>query len=186
MKKVIYILPPLVIVILVLVWLQRPHNGELNQTTSPEPANTSPWVWENPYTGRKVTIPAEWRKAEGKQIQDTLLALTHATGKSVVYIIYEESADQMSLQEFVDVMNKANQMELGTGDFESRTDEDGQDYYYSGGAKYLGDNLVNTSVRIWSDQPDHFWRTVSMTNSEYRELGFDAEQVLNLLIQSTK
>jgi len=186
MKKALYLLPPVIAAILALVWLQRTENQVVKESASPEPENISSWVWENPYTGRVVTIPAEWHKAEGKQIQDTLLALTHETGKSVVYIIYEESSETMSLQEYVDVMDKANQTELGTGDFEVRFDKDGLEYFYAGGAKYFGDSLVNTSVRIWSDHPDHFWRAVSMTNSDYRELGFDAEQVLDLLSQSTK
>lgn len=186
MKKTLYILPPLIIILLVLAWLLLPADRATNQAGSPKPEKDISWQWENPYTGRKVTIPGQWREARGEQLKDTLLALTHETGKSIVYIIYETSADSMSLQEYVNVMKDSNRTELGTEDFQARSDEDGQEFYLAKGGKYFGDSLVNTGVRIWSDRPDHFWRLVSMTDSDYRELGFDAEHVLELLIQSTK
>ena len=187
-KKILLFVVPTILIVLVLglvIYHRADTKGRL-QTVAPVPQANAPWVWENPYTSKKVTIPGEWHKAQGGQLQDTLLTLAHETGKSIVYIIYETSNGSMSLQEYADVMKASNQKELGVGDFEARTDQDGQEYYYAGGAKYYGDNLVNTSVRIWSDQPDHFWRSVSMTNSDYRELGFDAEKVLDLLIQTTR
>lgn len=188
MKKILLIVVPAVLAVLVvgLINYYRADRKEREPTEASTSRVSAPWEWENPYTGRKVTIPGQWRKAKGEQVKDTLLALTNETGESVVYIIYETSAETMSLEEYVDVMKTANQKELGTGEFEVRSDKDGQEYYHAGGAKYFGDNLVNTSVRIWSDRPNHFWRSVSMTNSDYRELGFDAQQLVDLLVQSTK
>ena len=186
MKKAFYLLTPIIVIFSMLVWLHLSADKAAKVTESPASKNASSWEWENPYTGRTVTIPGQWRKAQGEQVKDTLLTLSHETGKSVVYIIYETSAVPMSMQEYVNAMKNANTTELGTDDFETRTDKDGQEYYFAAGAKYFGDNLINTSVRIWSDRTDHFWRTVTMTNSDYRELGFDAQQVLDLLIQSTK
>ena len=188
MKKILLIAVPAILAALVLGLVMVNRSARSNRAPAGEAVSRSsvPWDWENPYTERKATIPGEWQQAQGDQAQDTLLTLTHESGKSVVYIIYETSDEQMSLQEYVDVMKQSNQKELGIGDFETRTDQDGQEYYYAGGAKYFGDSLVNTSVRIWSDQPDHFWRSVSMTNADYRELGFDAEKVLELLIHTTE
>lgn len=188
MKKILVIFIPVILILLVLglvLWPQGDRESKPKSAISVS-RNNSSWVWENPYTSKKATIPGEWQKAQGGQLKNTLLTLAHVTGKSIVYIIYETSSSPMSLQEYVDVMKTSNNKELGTDDFELRSRQDGQEYYYAGGAKYFGDDLVNTSVRIWSDQPDHFWRTVSMTNSDYKELGFDADKVLDLLIQTTE
>lgn len=188
MKKILLIVVPAILAALVLGLVLHHRADRKNKVSTAAGVSqaSSPWDWENPYTNRTATIPGDWQKAQGEQAQHTLLTLAHETGKSVVYIIYETSDNPMSLQEYVDVMKKSNQKELGVGDFEKRSDQDGKDYYYAGGAKYFGDDLVNTSVRIWSDRPDHFWRTVSMTNNDYRELGFDADKVLELLVQTTQ
>ena len=188
MKKLLFILVPAILIFTIsgLFLLSRDNQQIKHGTGISVTRNNASWAWENPYTNKKVTIPGDWQKAQGGQLQDTLLTLAHTTGKSIVYIIYETSTDSMSLLDYVDVMKTSNQTELGVGDFEVRSDQNGQEYYYAGGAKYFGEDLVNTSVRIWSDQPDHFWRTVSMTNSDYKELGFDAEKVQELLIQTTQ
>ena len=184
MKKSLYIAVPAVLLALVMLHLANRKSQE--QVVVSSSSDKPGWVWENPYTFNKVTIPGQWRKTQAKQVKDTLLALAHESGKSVVYIIYETSKNALSLKEYVDLMKTANHQELGTSDFEKRSDKDGQEYYYAGGAKYFGDNLVNTSVRIWSDKADHFWRMVSMTNGDYEELDYDAKQVEDLLYQSSR
>ena len=146
----------------------------------------SAWTWTNPYTYTDVTIPPGWQEVTTDQLQETLLALSHQTGRSLVYLIYEETIEPISLDEFVEAMQPANQKELGTEEFKPEIFTDGQEYYYAGGAKYFGDNLVVTKVFIWSDQINHFWRAVSITNMEFKQLEYEADQLINILIESTK
>lgn len=182
-KKALYIVVPAALLALFMLHLANRNSQKQVEVSSS--SDKPGWVWENPYTFKKVTIPGQWQKTQAKQVKDTLLALEHESGKSVVYIVYETSEKPMSLKEYVKVMKKANTRELGTSDFEKRSDKDGREYYYAGGAKYFGDELVNTRVRIWSDKADHFWRMVSMTNGDYEELDYDAKGVEELLYQTT-
>lgn len=186
-KKALYIFTPAIIIILVLVLLYQLNKpGTEQQVVSFIERTGSPWIWENPYTYKEVSIPAEWQIAEGEQLEETLLTLTHETGRSLVYIIYEETVDPMSLAEFVEAMKAANQEELGTGEFDAVHDKNGEEVYRSGGARYFGDILVATKVRIWSDEVNHFWRSVSMTNMEYKELEFETDRLLDILADSTQ
>lgn len=185
MKKFLYIVVPATLLALALFMWHLAGRKAHEQVVVSSSSNKPSWVWENPYTFKKVPIPGQWQKTQARQVKDTLLALAHESGKSLVYIIYETSEKPMSLKEYVKLMKKANTQELGTGDFKKRSDQDGRKFYYAGGAKYFGDNLVNTSVRIWSDKANHFWRMVSMTNGDYEELDYDARRVEGLLYQST-
>lgn len=186
-KRTLYIFALIVIILLIPVLLFQLNEPDTDQhDVSFIDKTGSPWIWENPYTYKEVSIPAEWQIAEGEQLQETLLTLTHETGRSLVYIIYEETVDPMSLPEFVEAMKAANQEELGTGEFNVDHDENGEEVYRSGGARYFGDILVATKVRIWSDEVNHFWRSIAMTNMEYKELEFETDRLIDILADSTK
>lgn len=143
------------------------------------------WVWENPYTFKSVSLPTDWKVVEGEGVQEALLALQHRTGKSLIYILNEEGIEVITLEEYVESLTTTSQEELGFEQFEVITDEFGNDIYQGSGAKYLGENLVGTYIRIWSSETNHFWRAVAMTNMEYKSLEFSARELIQLLEGST-
>lgn len=167
-----------------LYLLKKPDN--LNYEVGASDNSSPPWLWENPYTYRKISIPGDWQVARSQELKETTLALSHRTGKSLVYIIYEAAVNPMSLHEYVEAMNAANEKELGTGEFAVNRSESGQDIYQAGGARNFDDNLVVTNVRIWSNDENYFWRSVSITDIEYREIEYDAEKIMDLLYESTR
>lgn len=161
------------------------RNNPAPVTVSLPQMSTSAWEWENPYTFRLVSIPADWQRASTDALSVTVLALSHATERSLVYLTYEETIDVMSLEEYVEFMRPANNRELGTEEFSTTLDEQGREVFVSSGAKYFDDKLVLTNIRIWSDQPSHFWRSVSITDAEYRDLEYRALDLLQRLEEST-
>lgn len=186
MRKKIYILVPTLLVfvgILSAFIIKGSDQGGSGAISDETPV--SDWNWQNPYTFKDVPIPGEWQIATGDQFEDTLLALSHNTGRSLVYLVYEVTLDPMSLEDYVEAMQASNREELGTEEFKVYRDEHGQEFYVAGGAKYFGDNLVVSKVHIWSNKADHFWRSVTMTNIEYREVEYDADHLAELLIDST-
>ena len=176
----------MIIVLPLSVFVYKSNTNNTDQSiTSDSNEEETTWVWENPMTFHQVSIPSVWRITEGEQVQDAVLALEHKSGKSLVYIINEEPNENMSLSDFVEALKLANQKELGTDEFELTNDEYGDEIFQAEGARYLGKSMVATQVRVWSNGPYNFWRTVTMTNSEYKALGFEAQNLVEILAEST-
>ena len=187
MKKK-FLLTAGIVILLVLLGLGYyglRQNEPVNVTVSQAGSSSPDWRWENPFTFRSISIPSGWQQANNEALESTVLALSHATGRSLVYLTYEEAIEAMTLEEYVDVMRTANNEELGTEEFSAVQDNQGREVFVSSGARYFSDNLVVTNIRIWSDQPNHFWRSVSITDAEYRDLEYRAVELLEQLASST-
>ena len=144
------------------------------------------WVWENPVTFKKISIPSAWQKAEGAGTEETLLTLAHQTGKSLINIINEETLEDISLADYVEALQDSNQQELGTSEFETIETIDGVQLYLSEGSRYINEKIVGSRVSIWSYEPNNFWRSMMMTNLEYKELEFESKKLVKMLEDSSK
>lgn len=160
-------------------------------STGPKPqaaagfdSSKPPWTWENPDTREKTTLPPQWQKAGSHAVQGAVLTLQHWTGKCLIYLVHERSANDASLKEFVSD-NKADlNKELG---IENIGPAGGGKNYYSGeGAKLLGGAVATTRVRIWRSGPYNFWRASVVVDRDYKHLAFEAEKVIDSLMKTTQ
>lgn len=186
MKTIIVFVALAVIAIVVILGFQLTGNDTDKQVVDTTSAVSEPWIWENPYTFKQALVPAVWKQTENTKLQDTVLTLQHESGKSLVYILYEEPVDYMTLSEFIDVIKPLNQQEFGIDDFQEAKDKAGNNFYHAGSARYLGNSLVGIKVSIWSDGTNSFWEAVQMTDLEYKAIEYDAEEVVKLLIETTR
>jgi|GEM_PF-3275463 len=46
--------------------------------------------------------------------------------------------------------------------------------------------MVGSRVSIWGNEPNIFWRSVMMTNLEYKELEFELKNLVEMLEESSK
>ena len=141
------------------------------------------WTWQNPVTLEQITIPPEWTRAKGQNVQGSVLTLTHWTGKCLLYLVHEQSADDVTLAEFVAARKKEIMDELGIDKVESVTGKNG--YYQGVGAKLLGGVVADTQVRIWRGKPGNFWRAATITDSDYKNLEYEARNIFDLLMTTT-
>ena len=141
------------------------------------------WVWTNPITLETATIPATWQAAESGSTGGTEVTLQHWTGRSVVYLVHEQTDDELTLPEYVAARDDVIERELGIEEVESTW---GSSRYFQGqGARLLGNEVANTRVRIWRQDPTTFWRAAGISDTEYRELEYDAERIISLLMETT-
>lgn len=185
MQRVL-ILATLIVLIVSLVWIYiRIGNTKDGEQAESDGHTAAAWNWKNPYTFKEAAIPAGWSKIESEQFQDAVLALQHESGKSLIYITYNQPVNQMTLQEYIDAVKPMNQKEYGVTEFKAATDKSGREIYEAEGAKYMGDNLVGIDIRIWSDGSDSFWETVETTDLDYKPLEYDARELANILAETT-
>ena len=149
------------------------------------PSESRSWTWENPYTFKRVLVPSTWKQVTNPNLTDTVLTLQHESSKSLVYILYEEPVEYMTLSEYMDVIKPMNKTEFGIEEFDTAKDKNGLQYYYAESARYLGNNLVGIKVRIWNDGLNSFWETVQMTDIEYKSIEYDANELVEKLIETT-
>ena len=152
---------------------------------SPEMVINEPWSWENPYSFESITILEGWRQTNSEQLQEAMLTLQHSSGRSLVYIMNGESLDNLSLEEYLDVIKPFLSSELGIDQFDTIEDPEMGQYAQASGAKYMGDTLAGTYIRIWMIGEREFWRSVSITNMEYKSLEYEARGLVELLMKSS-
>lgn len=176
----------LVLLIITLVWFYiLTGKTEGDERADSDTAPTASWTWKNPYTFKQAVIPAGWSRIKTGQFQDAVLALQHETGKSLIYIIYDKPVNQMTLEEYIDAVKPMNQKEYGITEFTAATDKSGKEIYEAEGGKYMGDNLVGIDIRIWSDGSDSFWESVETTDMEYKNLEYNAKELVTALAETT-
>lgn len=137
------------------------------------------WSWENPVTGKTVTLPPEWRPAGDQGSGGALLTLSHWTDGSVVYLVHDETRYDLTLEEYADASQDALRRELGIDKIDCRSP---QGESCSGeGAKLLGKTVAVTRVRIWRGRARSFWRAAAVIDPEYRNLMHDAGRIIERL-----
>lgn len=151
-----------------------------------EPTINESWVWENPYSFATITIPAGWQEAGSEQMEEAMLSLQHSSKHSLVYIMNEESLDDLSLEDYLEAIKPLISAELGIDDFETVQNPEAGHYVQATGAKYLGNTLAGTHIRIWSTGGRDFWRSVAITNMEYKSLEYEARELTEKLMDSSE
>lgn len=187
-RKIIYISVVVVVILAaVLGWhfavMEKPKQRE---GTQQDVAPASPWTWKNPYTSKQANIPVGWRKVDNEHLKDAVLALEHESGKCLIYITYDESVNHLSLPEYVNAVKPMNLKEYGINEFKDIKNKNGWEYYLGEGAKYMGDDLVNVDVRIWSDGEEAYWESVVMANTEYKSIEYAAGDLVEVLAGTTR
>lgn len=177
----------LVVLTVTLVWFYI-LTGKTNTDERVESKTVlaAAWAWKNPHTFKQALIPAAWSRIETEQFKDAVLALQHESGKSLLYLTYDQPVNQMTLQEYIDAVQPMNQKEYGITEFIAVTDKNGREIYEAESAKYMGNKLVGIDIRIWSDGSDSFWETVETTDMDYKNLEYDAKELANTLAETTR
>ena len=132
----ILILFTFVVLIITLVWfyvLTGKTDGDKRVESQTVPVSS--WAWKNPYTFKQALVPAGWSRIESEQFRDAVLALQHESGKSLIYITYDNPVNQMTLEEYVDAVQPMDQKEYGVTEFKAMTDKSGREFYEADGAK---------------------------------------------------
>lgn len=184
-SKRLIIYPGIGVLVAALVWYFSVSGGKEQQEGAESKVQASSWTWNNPYTFKQVVIPPGWKKIENDQLRDAVLALQHESGKCLIYITYDESVNNLSLPEYIDAVKPMNQKEFGIDDFKKMTDKNGREYYLGEGAKYMGNNLVNVDIHIWSDGSNGFWETVVTVDAEYKTIEYTAGEIVDQLTKTT-
>lgn len=172
-----------VIAILAAAFAWQWYTAEQAPDAAGPAAGSAPWTWKNPITQKTATLPPDWKVAEGKSIQGAVLTLTHWTGKGLIYLVHEETMENVTLQEFVEARQDSIKKELGIERLDKSGEE--QDSYTGEGAKLFGKAVVETRVRIWRPAPHKFWRASMIIDSEYKKLKYDAGKIVDLLKGTT-
>jgi len=152
------------------------------ETTVPA-APGAPWAWENTLTGKSATIPADWKQEKAEDFQGTVLTLTHKSGKSLIYLVHEENADDVSLQEYVEARGDTMRRELAIEKLEPAPSGES---YQGEGAKLFQRAIAGTQVLIWRSRPHQFWRAATITDPDYKYLEFEAGKIIASLRQTTQ
>ena len=166
---------------LVYVWLSA---GSKPQAAAGFDSSKPPWSWENPDTREKTTIPPQWQKAGSHAVRGAVLTLQHWTGKCLIYLVHERSANDTSLEEFVNDTKSDINKELGIENIGPAGG--GKDYDTGDGAKLMGSAVATTHVRIWRSGPYNFWRASVVADQDYKHLAFEAEKVIDSLMKTTR
>ena len=122
---------------------------------------------------------------ENEQMQEAMLSVQHSSGRSLVYIMNEESLENLSLEEYLDAVKPQISSELGIDDFDIIEDLEIGQYAEANGAKYMGNTLAGTYIRLWLGDDREFWRTASITNMEYKSLEYEARELVEMLMISS-
>lgn len=183
-RKLSFLFGSFIALIIVALFVYRggiPGDGSLMPSLLGD--SDTPWTWKNPVTSGEVSIPSGWKQTENTVYEDALLTLTHNSGKSLVYISHKETSGDMSLYEYVAGMEGSTQDQLGIGQFEVVDNE--YRFYEAEGAELFGKVVAETRVRIWSDGGDNFWESVTITDQDYKDLEYEAMDVVELLMETT-
>lgn len=154
------------------------------QATAGFDSSRPPWTWENPDTREKTTIPPQWQQAGSHSVQGAVLTLRHWTGKCLIYLVHERSANDTSVQEFVRNNQDDINRELGIEDIEPAGGD--KDYYIGDGARLMGDAVATTHVRIWRSGPYNFWRAAVVADQDYKHLVYESGKVIDNLMKTTR
>lgn len=141
------------------------------------------WTWKNPVTSGETSIPPDWKQTENTVYEGALLTITHKSGKSLVYISHEEVSGDMSLHEYVAGVEDSIRDQLGIDQFEA-VDKDYR-FYEAEGAELFGEVVAETRVRIWRSGGDDFWEAVTITDQDYKDLEYEAMDIINMLAETT-
>lgn len=169
------------------LYYQELDRSEYEITTTKQKSSNSSqleWKWSNPITKEIVYIDSSWvEQKKTDESPETLLALIHKTGNSIIYLIYENFEYDISLPAYVDALKEVKQEILGLVDFSLDSDNG----YYSSFGKfdYEGD-IMDSYVRAWSDNNKNFWHFVVITDADSKGSADDTAKILTSLIKSTK
>jgi hypothetical protein len=181
--KLVLVSVAIVVIAAVVIVTWNWYVAEQGAETVAPAAPGEPWTWENPLTGKTATIPADWKEAKEEAVQGTVLTLTHKTDKCLLYLVHEENADDVSLQEYIAARGDTMRRELAIEKLEPAP---GGDSYEGEGAKLFQRIVADTKVIIWRSSPRHFWRAATITDPDYKYLEFDARNIIESLRKTTQ
>ena len=177
------VLPAAALVVVAAALLATWHWYVGMHATGPATGPETSWTWTNPLSGKTATIPPGWKEAGKDAVPGATLALMHKTGKSLIYLVHEENAIDVSLRDYAEGRQDTMRRELAVEKLEPAADGNS----YSGeGAKLFGGTIANTWVIIWQSSPQHFWRAAVITDPDYKYLEFDAKKIVDSLRITTR
>lgn len=183
-RKAVFLVTGFVVLVILVLIINRWILSDDDSLIPSASDNTDThWTWTNPVTAGEVAIPSVWQKTEDKVNKEALLTLTHNSGKSLIYMVYETSSENMSLSEYAGGAKNSLQKGLGIDQFELRDEE--YRFYEAEGAELFGEVVAETRVRIWSDKGNRFWQAVVITDQDYRDLEYEAREIVDSLMETT-
>ncbi|MEX2524617.1 MAG: hypothetical protein WD750_06640 [Gammaproteobacteria bacterium] len=171
----------LIVVALIVYRAGIPGDGSLVPSLLDD--SESHWTWKNPVTSGETSIQSGWKQTENTVYEGALLTITHKSGKSLVYISHEKVSGDMSLYDYVAGVEDSMQDQLGIGQFEAVDEE--YRFYEAEGAELFGKVVAETRVSIWRSGGDNFWEAVTITDQDYKDLEYEAVDIVNLLMGTT-
>jgi len=159
-------------------------NSDTDTNTVSSSHDTSSWIWENPITYEKVSIPPAWSKAEESEAERKLI-IAHNSDNSMIILIHEE-IEGVNINDYVAAIKQVKADDLGLIDFNIRNSTYGDLEYESFGRTIVENESYGTYVRIGVSSKKNFWHVVLFTNINSTDLNIEAMQLAQVIFNTTK